>query len=417
MKHGFKTLYFIRIFYLVGALVFCWYQFLTPWYQYSQDKTSILTQVNEPSRDRYPSVTICTGLKDKNILDILDSDTIDELQPEDVSEYLDKNDWNFNQQDIIHGVYQEYYEQAPRCDRSWESGKNLVEDASLWTLSIPHAESAGKCFTYNPSYESAPGVCYALRIALGNYSNNASVEQMESVKIYLHEPGKFTFFTEPDKIPNNVKIDRLKLQKDAASTFILSKTKLISLSRSDRECEEKVDFNWGDCLDEEFYLKKGCQDPWHVNPKVPLPPCTNVTYIRASYDRGPARESYGGWDMQFWDRQYMAERELADLSRDGKRCMSPCSQTYYNLEPSYLPKDKVIKAEYGDKDEWVYAITFIYKTLLQEEREEYLVCDFPCLLSSAGGYVGLFFGVSIFDLIFTFEWIIIYLNSCRKKGK
>ena len=41
-------------------------------------------------------------------------------------------------------------------------------------------------------------------------------------------------------------------------TFLnFSKTKLISLSRSDRECEEKVDFNWGDCLDEEFYLKKG----------------------------------------------------------------------------------------------------------------------------------------------------------------
>ena len=157
----------------------------------------------------------------------------------------------------------------------------------------------------------------------------------------------------------------------------------------------------------------GCQDPWHVNPKVPLPPCTNVTYIRASYDRGPARESYGGWDMQFWDRQYMAERELADLSRDGKRCMSPCSQTYYNLEPSYLPKDKwvrceqdhlsslfycffstftsviwprVIKAEYGDKDEWVYAITFIYKTLLQEER--FVIWEYDSLFAQNNNLQG-----------------------------
>ena len=24
----------------------------------------------------------------------------------------------------------------------------------------------------------------------------------------------------------------------------------------------------------------GCQDPWHVNPKVPLAACTNVTYLQ-----------------------------------------------------------------------------------------------------------------------------------------
>ena len=136
-----------------------------------------------------------------------------------------------------------------------------------------------------------------------------------------------------------------------------SKTKLTSLSRTERECEEKGDFNWGDCLDEEFYLRKGkfffhfslsftvfhylgCQDPWFVNPKVPLPTCTNVTYIRASYTRGPASDSYGGWDGEFWDRHYMAERELAGLNRNGKKCKTPCSQTYYKVEASYLTKDK-----------------------------------------------------------------------------
>ena len=47
-------------------------------------------------------------------------------------------------------------------------------------------------------------------------------------------------------------------------------------------------------------------------------------------------------------------------------------------------------------------------------REEYHVCDFPCVLSSAGGYLGLFFGVSVFDLIFTSEWIMKCLISRRK---
>ena len=29
-----------------------------------------------------------------------------------------------------------------------------------------------------------------------------------------------------------------------------------------------------------FKYLSGCQDPWHVNPKVPLAACTNVTYLQ-----------------------------------------------------------------------------------------------------------------------------------------
>ena len=76
----------------------------------------------------------------------------------------------------------------------------------------------------------------------------------------------------------------------------------------------------------------GCQDPWHVNPRVPLQACTNVTYIRASYSQGPESESYGAWDGLFWDRHYLAERELAEISRNGKGCHRPCTQTYYKLD-------------------------------------------------------------------------------------
>ena len=82
----------------------------------------------------------------------------------------------------------------------------------------------------------------------------------------------------------------------------------------------------------------GCQDPWNVNYKVPLPACTNMTYIRASYNEGPARFSFAGWDGEFWDRHYMAERELSELVRNGKRCKTPCSQTYYSVKHSFALK-------------------------------------------------------------------------------
>ena len=35
---------------------------------------------------------------------------------------------------------------------------------------------------------------------------------MDRVKVFLHPPGKFVYFAEPDTLPNNYKIDNLKLR-------------------------------------------------------------------------------------------------------------------------------------------------------------------------------------------------------------
>ena len=71
------------------------------------------------------------------------------------------------------------------------------------------------------------------RIALGNISNNASVEQMKSVKIYLHEPGKFLFFSEQDKMPNNVKIDPLKLQLSKEASYVVMHVHTVGVNKNE----------------------------------------------------------------------------------------------------------------------------------------------------------------------------------------
>ena len=48
-------------------------------------------------------------------------------------------------------------------------------------------------------------------------------------------------------------------------------------------------------------------------------------------------------------------------------------------------------------------------------REEYLVCELACLISSVGGYLGLFFGVSILDTLFLGEWVIRQLQRVARK--
>ena len=100
---------------------------------------------------------------------------------------------------------------------------------------------------------------------------------------------------------------------------------------------------------------------------------------------------------------------------------------------SFSFKFRTSKFEYGKTRDWIYGIKLIYRNMLDEEkfvscwlyfsfrnfhfRNEYLVCEAACLLSSVGGYIGLFFGISIFDLILSTEWILKHFLSLSKVKK
>ena len=59
------------------------------------------------------------------------------------------------------------------------------------------------------------------RIAIGNRTKNESVDQMEKIKIFLHEKEKFDYFLEQDKMPDSYKIEPTTLQREHATTLIL----------------------------------------------------------------------------------------------------------------------------------------------------------------------------------------------------
>ena len=50
------------------------------------------------------------------------------------------------------------------------------------------------------------------RITIGNKSNERIMNQINEVRVFLHEPGKFVFFVDIDEMPDNRKIDKLKLR-------------------------------------------------------------------------------------------------------------------------------------------------------------------------------------------------------------
>ena len=53
--------------------------------------------------------------------------------------------------EVISGVYQEYKNNNngnPLCTRNDDPGKNMVDDPSMWKVSIPHPQTSGICYTY-----------------------------------------------------------------------------------------------------------------------------------------------------------------------------------------------------------------------------------------------------------------------------
>ena len=84
-----------------------------------------------------------------------------------------------------------------------------------------------------------------------------------------------------------------------------------------------------------FWIVLECQDPWYYKPELSLPACTNITHILGSYDKGPARF---GWDSKLWDRQYMSEKGLSTIQRDGEKCLS----LLFKVKQSYNEKHKYV---------------------------------------------------------------------------
>ena len=129
-----------------------------------------MTKVITPLRDYYPSVTICSGPSSGwNIFDLLETTSLKTI-PSNFSSFLgisqslhyytqiqsmksyhfivDDMNLKLNMSDIISGVFHEYIEDSPLCDRGNHSGRNLIADPLLWTTTIPHPWHSGICYTY-----------------------------------------------------------------------------------------------------------------------------------------------------------------------------------------------------------------------------------------------------------------------------
>ena len=98
-------------------------------------------------------------------------------------------------------------------------------------------------------------------------------------------------------------------------------------------------------------------------------------------------------DEQEWSQPYWPKIEKAEKSN----CRLPCTTTNYDFEYSFInvrhPGLNDLEAD--------FVITLWFKNFRFEYSEEYVVCDWTCLVGEVGGNFGFFLGgsvLAVFDL-------------------
>ena len=136
-----------------------------------------------------------------------------------------------------------------------------------------------------------------------------------------------------------------------------------------------------------FYKKRGCQFPWNVYKDIDVPVCSRFPQIIKALDLSGANRSLGR-DRDYWTNH---ERVL----RTSGECPQPCNVTTYELK--YEIKDTA-----GEGVEFDIA----FKNFVFEHKDEFLSCDFSCLIGEIGGNLGFFLGGS---LLIIFEFALMHL--------
>ncbi|TRY81122.1 hypothetical protein TCAL_14458 [Tigriopus californicus] len=82
--------------------------------------------------------------------------------------------------------------------------------------------------------------------------DEVKVAQLQSLKIFIHEPGHFMFYEEDDR-PHSHKLDVSWLKLGQENSLSLKYSKFTSLSKDDRICtNDEVNYVFGDCVKKKF---------------------------------------------------------------------------------------------------------------------------------------------------------------------
>ena len=163
----------------------------------------------------FPSVTICPAFKGEPFK------SQENIPHNIINPYFKDGHMNFSDLELIqafvenitHNVDDIVTQFIHTMEGGFPSEKSIHNKPKAWTMSIPHAFKSGKCFTYDPPFQSrTPGLEYSIRFGLKalwfeNYWEFDRENKMRQLynrymAIFIHKKGEFHYYYEPFSMPN-----------------------------------------------------------------------------------------------------------------------------------------------------------------------------------------------------------------------
>lgn len=361
--------------------------------KYLTRTTSLSITAEETLSGLYPSITICPGYKPgKN----METGLINLNASRGGIRVMTDNDWTaiidnvtFSMEDFLPLF------SHPAPSESIMTDSNLARNVSGWKEIIPHLYLAGKCFTYDPDFESNAGLYHGMTLVVDYGEYNISSEQAsDMLHIYLHDRDSFFFFIH-DPAPNTVKLDNSKLNWDAYNDVAITYSRATSLEKDDNPCVTDPDYSYLKCVEKAFAERRGCQKPWLFFEEFDhIGNCSDVESIKEL-------TALDEWDTPFWP---------TILRSYNTSCWFPCVASLYELDYSSRHMDV--------KNATTLQLTIAYKNFKFTYIKEFLACNFTCLIGEIGGSFGFYLGGSILLMFDVLASTFAKVKLARKsKGK
>ena len=84
------------------------------------------------------------------------------------------------------------------------------------------------------------------------------------------------------------------------------------------------------------------------------------------------------------------------------KCLKPCKTTSFDVSLEKMDQNGKKFLKYAPKDKGIFFLNFIYNDFIIEKKQEYFIMDKAGLISTVGGFLGLFLGSSCVSII---DWI------------
>ena len=320
----------------------------------------------------YPAFTFCKSLLDENLYDrtILENCKIES------KEYKYKGKYASNESGICQNPKELYQNLIPSVESMIKFVKIYTFDSDqqvVYTNETNHWKSIdlyryGRCYTFIPDEK-----------IIQNGISDFTFQLKDVLRVFVHDRDIFsTMFQYLDYFK--------EVGRNTETKFLADIQIFKNLNSEEMPCIESVEYDFDNCnqkyLDMALKSKVGCTTPFVI-----------------SKDKICEKQTMG-----FEAYTYMLRFLKKGLYKN-TACLEPCTYINVNLNEAAPTSNQLIE---------VKKLKIIMKQTAQV-FESYYQYDGLSLIAETGGYIGLFTGISFYNLADVFDLIIVYLKTKKFK--